>query len=301
MKTPLGKTSAKDVAVFLAPSFIGFFIFVLLPCTLSLFFSFAKYSGGRLTSIKFVGLKNYIKAFTNEQFWQSMYVTVQFVIGSVFVVLLISLFFALIVNRQIMGRSFFRGILFLPNMLSVVAISLAFALIFHPLQGPMNNFLLSLGLDPLPWLTSPKTALFTVIIIFIWQNFGYYMLIFLSGLQSINPSYYEAADLEGASPFQQFFRITLPMLSPVMFLAVILAVIRSFNVFGHIYVLTGGQDGGGPAGSTSVIVFDIYKNAFSYFRMGYASAEAVILLLIVLTITLIQYKGQRRWVNYEAI
>lgn len=301
MNPRIGRTPARDVVLFVLPSFLGFALFILVPAALSVLFSFTKYSGGRLSSIRFIGLDNYLAAFRSEQFWRSMSVTLQFVAGSVVLLLAISLLFALCVNRPLAGRTFFRGVLFLPNMLSVVAISLAFAMMMHPDKGLLNQLLRSLNLPESQWLASRKSALPSIIAIFIWQNAGYYMMIFLSGLQGIGKANYEAADIEGASGFQKLVLITLPMLSPVIFLTVILAVIRSFNVFGHVFVLTGGQDGGGPSGSTSVIVFDIYKNAFHFFRMGYASAEAVILLIIVLAITVIQYRKQNEWVSYDAV
>jgi multiple sugar transport system permease protein len=154
-------------------------------------------------------------------------------------------------------------------------------------------------LQPIPWLTSEHTALPTIMLVAIWQSVGYYMILFLSGLQSINPDLYEAASIDGATPWRQLLNITIPMLSPTTFYCFIIAIINSFKVFDSIYMMTGGQLGGGPNGATTVLVFDIYQNAFSYYKMGYASAEAVILLFIVLVITIIQYRGQQKWVTYD--
>jgi multiple sugar transport system permease protein len=174
-------------------------------------------------------------------------------------------------------------------------------IIFHPQKGPVNNFLISIGLDPLPWLTGIKTALPTIIFIVLWQTVGYYMVLLLSGLQTINPALYEAAEIDGASGVQKFLHVTIPMLTPVLFLCIILAIIRAFQVFDQIFVLTGGQDGGGPAGSTTTLVFEVYLNAFSHWKMGYASAEATILLIIILIITVIQYWRQSKWVSYDIV
>lgn len=288
---------AGTVLVFLLPSLLGFVIFILLPIISSGVLSFTNYSGG--FSLDFIGFRNYIRAFSSPAFRHALGVTVRFVLFTVVLQLFFGLLFALILNRARRGRSLFRGIIVLPTVLSAVAVSLAFVLLFHPEKGPVNGFLQSAGLPPSPWLSSPKTALSTIIIVFLWQTFGYYMVIFLSGLQTIPPVLYDVADLDGSSRLQKLRLVTLPMLSPVMFFCLILAVIRAFQVFGQIYVMTGGQSGGGPAGATSVLVFDIYINGFTHFKFGYASAEAMILLAIVLTITLFQYRGQRRWVNYD--
>ncbi|GAK59862.1 binding-protein-dependent transport systems inner membrane component [Candidatus Vecturithrix granuli] len=250
---------------------------------------------------RFFGFHNYLTAFRSANFWRAVRVTVVFVIFTIGFQIGLGLIFAVILNSQIIGRSFFRSVIFLPVVLSAVAISLAFMLIFHPQKGPLNQFLISLGLSPLPWLTGANTALPTVIFIVIWQTFGYYMVLLLSGLQTINPSLYEAAEIDGASGVQKFLHVTIPMLSPVLFLCIILAVIRAFQVFDQIFVLTGGQDGGGPAGATTTLVFDVYLNAFSHWKMGYASAEATILLAVILIITIIQYTRQRKWVTYDVV
>jgi multiple sugar transport system permease protein len=174
-------------------------------------------------------------------------------------------------------------------------------IIFHPQKGPVNGFLLSLGFEPLPWLTGFHTALPTIIFIVLWQTVGYYMVLLLSGLQTINPALYEAAEIDGASGFQKFVHVTVPMLTPVLFLCVILAIIRAFQIFDQIYVLTGGQDGGGPARATTTLVFDIYLKAFSHWQMGYAAAEATILLVVILLITVFQYRQQQKWVSYDIV
>jgi multiple sugar transport system permease protein len=135
----------------------------------------------------------------------------------------------------------------------------------------------------------------------VWQSFGYYMVLFLGGLQTISRSLYEAAAIDGAGAVRRFFAVTLPGLSPIMFYSITIAVIRAFQVFDQVYIMTGGQLGGGPAGSTSVLVFDIYKNGFSQFRFGYAAAESVALLGIVLIVTAVQQRGQKRWVNYDVV
>jgi len=249
----------------------------------------------------FFGLQNYLTAFKSSQFWEAIRTTVIFVVSTIGLQIGLALLLAMILNSKIKGRNFFRSIIFLPVVLSTVAISLSFMLIFHPQKGPANNLLLSLGFDPLPWLTGQKTALLTVVFIVLWQTVGYYMLLLLSGLQTINPRLYEAAEIDGASRIQKFRHVTIPMLTPVLFLCIILAIIRAFQVFDQIYILTGGEEGGGPAGATTTLVFDVYLNAFNHWKMGYASAEATILLVIILFITVIQYRRQRKWVTYDIV
>ncbi len=286
------------VASFLLPSFIGFFVFVLLPVIATVGVSFTNYSGGR--TARLVGLANYVSAFKSSAFLSSLWITARFVVVAVFFQLILAFIFAVMLNGKVLGRTFFRGLYFLPSILSSIAIGLAFALMLNPHEGPVNMFLQSVGIPKQPWLTSPKSALGTIIFVTVWQSFGYYMVLFLAGLQSINPSLYESADLDGAGLFRKLWSITVPMLTPTTFFCVTTAVIKGFQVFDLVYIMTGGQQGGGPSGSTTVLVYDIYRNAFMSFRMGYASAEATVLLLLLLSVTIIQYRSQKGWVSYDA-
>lgn len=285
------------VPAFLLPSFLGFVFFVLIPMAATIGMAFTDYSGG--FSYAWIGLRNFDIAFTSPEFFNALINTVKFTVVTVSAEILLGFVFAILLNRKLFGRNVFRAIIFLPVILSLVAISLAFMVILHPEKGPVNHYLSLLGLGKIPWLTSPDTALLTIMLVTVWQSFGYYMILFLSGLQSINGELYEAANIDGAGKWQQLWRITVPMLSPTTFFCLIMAVINSFKVFDSVFVMTGGQLGGGPAGSTTVLVFDIFQNAFAHYRMGYASAEAVVLLLIVLIVTVVQYRGQKRWVTYE--
>ena len=295
------RTSLKHtliVASFLLPSFVGFFVFVLLPVVATLGVSFTNYSGGR--TIGWVGIANYLSAARSSAFWNTLWITARFVVFSVALQLVLAFIFAVMLNGNVVARTFLRGLYFLPSILSSIAIGLAFALILNPKQGPVNMFLHSIGIAKQPWLTSPRSAIGTLIFVSVWQNFGYYMVLFLAGLQSINPSLYESAELDGAGLIRKLLSITVPMLTPTTFFCVTTAIIKGFQVFDLVYIMTGGQDGGGPAQSTTVLVFDIYRNAFRSFRMGYASAEATVLLLVLLVITVLQYRSQRGWVSYDA-
>jgi multiple sugar transport system permease protein len=295
----INRTPWPVVAAFILPSLLGFLLFVVAPIVMAFGISLTNFSGG--PRFKFVGLGNYVLAFTNAKFLSALGVTCVFTVWTVVLQLALGLAFALILNDRIFARNFFRGVIFLPNVLSSVAVGLAFMLILDPKRGPLNQFIASLGLTPPLWLGSEKTSLLTIIMVTVWQSFGYYMVLFLGGLQTISRSLYEAAAIDGANAFRRFLAVTLPGLSPIMFYSITIAIIRAFQVFDQIFIMTGGQLGGGPAGSTSVLVFDIYKNGFSQFRFGYAAAESVTLLLIVLAITLVQQRGQKRWVNYDVV
>ena len=288
------------VLSFLLPSFIGFFIFILLPIIGTFFLSFTKYSGG--SNIQFVGLKNYFIILQSPTFLHSLFVTVMFTVLYVIIQTSIALFVAVILaNPLVHLRRFFRSVFFMPCLLSTVALSLGFVVMLNPSKGPVNAMLAFLNLPTSKWLAGENTALVTLVLIMTWQNFGYYMVIFLAGLTTINPSLYECANIDGASAIRKFFSITLPMLSPTTFFVLILSIIRGFQIFDLIYVMTGGREGGGPNGATNVLVFDINQRAFREFKMGQASSEAFILLLIVLFITIIQYKQQTKWVNYDLV
>jgi multiple sugar transport system permease protein len=284
---------------FLLPSFIGFIIFVLAPMIMAVGLSFTNYSGG--PKYKLVGLKNYIIAFTNPDFLQYLFVTFKFMAVTVLFQIGLGLMFAMLLTRSFKGVSLYRGILYLPNILSSVAVGLAFMFIFEPSSGLMNQLLASIGLPTSKWLAGSKSSLGVIMTIAIWQNFGYYMVLFIGGLQNISTTLYEAANMDGAGKFKQFIHVTLPGLSPILFYGITIAIIRGFQVFDYIYIMTGGQQGGGPAGSTNVLAFDIYLNAFTYFRFGYASAESVVLMIIILSVTFLQNRGQKRWVNYDIV
>ncbi len=299
MKTKVFKNRL-IVASFLLPSLIGFVVFILIPIFSSILLSFSSYAGN-ISRLKFVGLRNYFYVFLSPIFLQSVKVTAIFVFVSVAVQVPLGFTFAVMLNERLRARNFFRAMIFLPVILSPIAIALAFMLILNPQSGPMNAFLMSIGLPALPWLASANTALATILSVAAWQNFGYYMVLFLSGLQSINTTLYEVADMDGAGVFQKLRSVTIPMLSPVTLFCVIMAVIRAFQSFDQIFIMTGGQNGGGPNGATNVLVFDIYRNAFVKNQMGVASAEAVLLLVAILAITIIQFMWQGKWVSYDIV
>ena len=286
--------------LFILPSFIGFFIFLLVPIFSTMLLSFTNYSGS-FARTAFIGLKNYATVVKDPNFWKSVRVTGVFVFFSTVCQLFLGFSFALILNRRLKGTVFFRSVFFLPVILSSVAICLSFVFIFHPSKGPVNMLLESMHLPRQPWLSGKSTALMTVIFVFIWQSFGYYMIIFLSGLQTINADLYEVADIDGATNFQKLYKITIPGLSPVIFFSTIIAIINAFKSFDNIFIMTGGQYGGGPARATHVLSFDIYQKGFIFWQVGYGAAESVILFCIVMLITVIQIQMQKRWVNFDVV
>lgn len=287
------------VALFLLPSLVGFLVFVVAPIVAALGISLTNFSGG--PHFRFVGLRNYLVAFGSDRFMRSLGITAVFTLWTVALQLALGLAFALMLDKKFLARDFFRGLVFLPNVLSSVAVGLAFCLVLNPTRGPVNQLIASFGIRPPAWLASGDTALGTIVMVTVWQSFGYYMVLFLGGLQTINRSLYEAAAIDGAGAGRRFLSVTLPGLSPIMFYSLTIAIIRAFQVFDQVYVMTGGQLGGGPAGSTTVLVFDIYQSGFGSYRFGYASAESALLLAIVLLVTLAQNLGQRKWANYDLV
>lgn len=279
--------------LFILPNFIGFIIFMGLPILMGLVISFTNYDGFK--TFDFVGLSNYGKLFQDEYFKVSLMNNFIYTAVTVPCTILIALLIAVALNVGIKGTGFFRTMFFFPNISSMVAVGIVWSMIFHPTRGPLNLFLHQLGMDnPPQWLVSSGTALISVMIVAVWKQAGYYMVIILAGLQSIPAQLYEAAKIDGANSIKRFFYITLPMLSPTMFMVTILSLISSFQVFDLISIMTEG----GPGRATNVLVYRIYQEGFKYLNFGYASAMAYFLFLIILIITLIQFRGQKKWVTY---
>ncbi|MEC1522076.1 sugar ABC transporter permease [Neobacillus niacini] len=278
---------------FLLPNIIGFLLFILIPVIASFFMSFTSWNGFGV--IEFVGIENYKNLLHDANFRISFINSILFTLISVPVTLFLSILIAIALNRGIRFVKVFRTAVFLPYVTATIAVAAVWQLIFNPTMGPINGTLMKLGIDAPPgWLSSPSWALVSVSVVYIWHSVGYYMILFLAGLQNIPDHLYEAAELDGAGPIAKFFNVTLPSLSPVIFFTMIIGVINSFKVFDLIYVLTGG----GPGRSTHVLVYDIYNTAFKQFEYGYASAMAYVLFLLILIFSFIQFKGQKKWVNY---
>ncbi|MHC5215026.1 carbohydrate ABC transporter permease [Enterococcus sp. LJL128] len=269
---------------FIAPNFIGFFIFTLIPVVFSLILAFMEWDS--FSTPKFVGLNNFIKMMNNETFWISFKNTILYTVGVVPLTLIFSLGLAILLNQKVKGMKFFRTAFFFPYVTSLVAIAVVWNMLFHPTMGPINQFLKVIIDNPPGWTSSSQWALFAIIIVSVWRGMGYYMILYLAGLQSIPKELYEAASMDGANKWQQFMNVTLPSLKPTTFFVTIMLVINCFKIFDLVQVMTAG----GPGRSTNVLVYTIYNEAFVKFNFGYASAIALVLFIIVLMITVVQFK-----------
>jgi multiple sugar transport system permease protein len=280
---------------FIGPLLIGLVMLTLIPILASLIFSFSDWNLVQsFDQMRFVGVDNYTKLLADPVFITSLKNNLIFML-TVPVTLAISLLLAVIINKHIYMKSWFKVVFFMPYISSVVAVAIVFQVIFHPTDGPVNQLLMAIGVSNPPlWLADIKVALYSVMGIIVWIGIGYNMIVYMAGLQSIPSDLYEAADIDGASPRQKFFAITVPMLSPTTFFLLVTGVIGSFKVFDLIAVLTEG----GPSNSTNVMVYYLYEQGFENLKTGYSSAISVILLLCVLVITLFQFLGQKKWVNY---
>lgn len=269
---------------FIAPNFIGFFIFTLIPVAFSLFLAFMEWDS--FSSPKFVGLKNFSKMLKDETFWISLKNTLLYTVGVVPLTLIISLLFAILLNQKIRGMKFFRTAFFFPYVTSLVAVAVVWNMLFHPTMGPINQVLRHFIANPPGWATSSQWALTAIIIVSVWRGVGYYMILYLAGLQSIPKELYEAASMDGANKWKQFVNVTIPSLRPTTFFVTIMLIISCFKIFDLVQVMTEG----GPGRATNVLVYEIYNEAFVKFNFGYASAIALVLFVMVLGITIIQFK-----------
>lgn len=279
---------------FLLPNLVGFAIFTFFPVIAALVISMTDWD--LLQAPKWVGLENYRTLFTDPLFGQVLKNTALYVLGTVPLQMLLALLVALALNQRIPGQLFFRTAYFMPVVASTVAVALVWRWIFNYDFGLLNSFLYMIGIqDPPNWLGSTRWALISIIIMSVWQQVGYSMVLFLAGLQGVPQQLYEAAEIDGAGSWGRFFFITLPLLSPTTFFILIIGIINSFQVFDQALIMTQG----GPANATNTIVYHIYRNAFQFFKMGYASAMAWVLFAIIFVVTLLQFRFQRRWVNYD--
>jgi len=281
--------------LFVAPMFIGTSVLVLFPILASVVLSFTDWN--IVTGYKnanYVGLANYQELLTNSLFLKSLKNNLVILL-SIPVTLIISLTMAVLINRYVYFKGLFKVIYFMPFISSAVAVAIVFRVLFHPTRGPINQLLMSLGIDSPPgWLADPKFALLSVMLIMVWTSIGFNLIIYLAGLQNIPKELYESAQIDGASAWYQFTRITVPLVSPTTFLLLVAGMISSFKIFDLILVLTNG----GPGNSTITPVVFLYQKAFIDLKTGYASAISMVIFAIILLITLIQFAVQKKWVNY---
>ena len=279
-------------AVMVAPNLVGLLVFMVVPTVISILMSFTDWN--LLNTSSFIGLANFKEAFSDPLFWKTLKNTVVYVFWKVPFNIFISLILAVLINQRMYGRTFFRAILFLPMIASSVSVALLWQPLFDMSSGMLNKILTTIGLPPSTWIYDPKTSMMSVVIVALWKEIGYYMVMFLAGLQSIPSTYYEAASIDGASAARKFLFITIPLISPTTFFVMIISIIGSFQIFDLTTVLTAG----GPSNSTNTLIMYVYQAGFRFFRMGYASALSTILFVIVLIFTIIQDKLSKKWVFY---
>jgi multiple sugar transport system permease protein len=279
---------------FIAPQFLGLVAFSLYPVVYAFILSMMEWDG--LGTREFVGLANFQDQFSDPKFQGALIHTLIYTAIAVPGSVIISLLLALAVNR-VRGKTIYRTIFFLPTITSSVAVSMVWLWLLNGDFGIINVYLReTFALDPPNWLVSSTWVIPAIAMVAVWAGLGFNMVIFLAGLQGIPQTYLEAAQIDGASKFRQFWNITLPLLSPTTFFVTIMSIIASFQVFDMVYVMTGG----GPGDASTTMVFHIYELAFVKFTFGLSSAAAVVLFVIILGVTLIQFWGQKRWVHYDA-
>lgn len=273
--------------LFAAPILIYFSIFVFGPILASLVMMFFDWNGfGPLTQAKWVGVGNVQELFRDQKFLGSFYNTFIYAIVVVTSGVVLGLLLALVLNEVTRFVGFIRATYYLPVMLPITAMSLLWGLMFQTRYGFFNQILNWLGFAPVGWLINPNIAILSISLMVVWKGLGWYMVIFLAGLKAIPEEFYEAARVDGANGWQQFWRITLPLLRPTLLFVLVVTIIGSLQVFSPIFIMTQG----GPANATNVVVYWVYITAFQFLRFGYATAQAVFLFLVIMVITMIQLR-----------
>ncbi len=270
--------------LFIAPYWLHFALFMAYPLAFSFYLVFHEWD--IYTPMQWVGVKNFLRLFHDDLFWQAIFNTLWFLVIHIPLQIVLALLFALLLNEKLRGRGFFRAAFFTPVIVSGIVVAILWQQLYAYENGILNYLLTRLGFAKVPWLTSPEWAMPSVAIMATWKNVGLYIVMFLAGLQNIPDHLYEAASIDGASRWQRFRHITLPMLNPAMLLVVILSTIGGFSLFIEPYVLTGG----GPMNRTLSAMLYIYKQAFYFNRMGYAATLGFFFAFIVLGVVLLQRK-----------
>jgi multiple sugar transport system permease protein len=290
----LRRKEALTAYLFIAPTMLGFLIFIAGPMVSSLGMSLFEWD--IVSRPQFIGLENYGFLIQDPGFRTAFRNTATFAVLVVSLNLVVALSLAVALQRTLptILRYYYRTAFFLPMVTSMASISIVLGFLFHKELGIINYYLGLLGIPPAPWLTSTSWALFTIVLATVWKSFGFDLILFIAGIQNIPRHLYEAAEIDGANGWHQFWRITLPLLSPTIFFAVVVGLISSFQVFDQAFIMTRG----GPGDATRTLVMVIYEDAFATLRMGYGSAIAVVLFLVILSLTIFQFRVSSRWVHY---
>ena len=266
------------------PYVLHFLIFVAYPLVFAFVLVFCRWD--IVTPMEFIGLRNIQRLMNDTTFWTAVTNTLKFLVLHIPLQIVLALLIAVVLNGPIKLRGFFRGAFFLPFVISGAVVTILWQQLYSTDAGVFNLVLTKLGLDPVPWLTDPAIAIYSIAVMATWKNIGFYIVLFLAGLQNVPRELYEAASIDGATRPQQFWKITLPLLRPITLLVVMLSTIGGFSLFIEPFVMTGG----GPAESTLSVVLYLYKNAFQFLRMGYAATIGFALALMIFLVTLIQRK-----------
>lgn len=283
----------RAAAILLFPALLGLLIFSYLPIAEAFELSF--FQAPLISQQReFIGLENYTTALNDPVFRKAISNTIVYAVAVVFFQVMLALFLATLINHSFPGVGLFRSAYFLPVVTSLVVVSTVWKIMYHADNGLVNSLLRTLSLPPQQWLTNPDLALWSIVIIGVWKEVGFSMLVLLGGLQSIPGYLYESASIDGASSWTAFWRITLPLLRRALLFVAVYSTINAFKIFIPIYVITSG----GPSNSTQTMVFYVFQTAFSYFKLGYASALSFLLLILVLLMTAIQFRLLRSDVQY---
>ena len=298
-ETPRARRKAFWGIALILPNTLGLFFFFGIPVLIA--FATSVHEWNAIRPPEFLGLENFQDLVNDDDFWQALGNTLKLLLFTVPIEMLLALGIALLLNQRLRFLGLFRTVYFLPVVTSTVAASIVWAWIFQPRYGLLDNMLFSpLGFTELKWLTRPDLVLYPIATVSVWQRLGFDMVLFLAGLQAIPRVLYEAALIDGASRWQRFRNVTFPMLSPTTFLVTVLAIIYGFQIFDQVYIMTARTVPGGVRGSATTLTYFLYREGFIDSKFGYASAVALVLFLIILSVTILQLRLQRRWVYYEA-
>ncbi len=288
------------ILLFLLPSLVGLLVFSIIPIFYSFLISFTDWNGLNKWNLAegiplFIGVQHYIEILSTSEFWKVLGNTLTFIVLYIPLILIVSTLAAVLLNQKRKGVGFFRVVYFVPVLTSWVAASLIWKWLLSKDYGPINQLLSFIGIEGPAWLQDPLWAMPGIVLASVWKDLGYFSLIILGGLQGINPSYYEASEIDGANAVQRLTKITIPLLTPILFFVIIISIISSFQLFPQVMIMTDA----GPYGSTQVMVERIYRYSFNYYKMGYASAFSWLLFIIIFIFTMVQLKLQKKWVHYD--
>ena len=300
-KKKCGENKILQALPFMLPSFIGMLVFSFFPVVISILLSLTDWNGLERLTIntifnRFIGFENYIRILSGSEFWQVLGHTLYYIVLYIPLVFVASMGIALLLNKKKKGTMVFRVMYYIPVLTSWVAASLIWKWVLSPKYGIFNQILSVFGINGPGWLTNEVWAMPGIVLASVWKDIGFFGLFLLSGLQAIDPTYYEAAKVDGANKMVTFFKVTLPLVTPSIFFCLIMSLINAFQLFPQVQIMTEG----GPNGATQVMVERIYTYGFSYFKMGYASAYSWLLFIIIFVLTMIQMKLQNGWVHYES-